>query len=204
MTYQTFIGKSAIKSEISNYIFKKFTQWYFKRDVNVLNKSSLQYTGQNTGNSTMHIVFPESRKSRCNYVEPGYDCNFRRWANNLCIYVSGTMIEFRWYENGSESVKFDHPAWQVQFDYMGAFDNLGLITIKSSKPVISDKQAMNKWIDETITKPIIDVCDYLVIDKKLPKEMGDDNYVLDNVDYLLKQKFTNKPFVKIVAPISKD
>lgn len=200
MTYQKFIGKQAIKAKMSEYLFKKFSQWYFKRKINLINNSSIAYNSSQNGSATIHIVFAEGKNSSCVYFEPGCDYGGMRKANNLCIFIGAQEIEVRMYENGSEFVKFNTPIFDVHFDYLEAFRQLGLIGGKPNKPEIDDKHAMNKILQEKLIDPLISICDYLVIHKKLPSDFDYDPDwgvdVIKLIRFLSKKQFANQMFIK--------
>lgn len=187
MVYKEYIGKQAIKNEISTYLYKQFVQWYFKRNVENLNESALQFNNRNKGAATMRIVFPENPDSNCQTAS----CNLV-YANNISIYIGADTIDVRFYENGDAGCfKFDRPICELIFQYMNAYDELNLIQYHNKIPTISNKQAMNKWLKQNLVDPIQNICDYLVLKKKIPYDY---EYTADKAElivYCAKQYFKN-------------
>lgn len=191
-------GKNAIKSEMANHIFNRLSQWFFGREMNCLKRSSIQYNARTNGNSIIHLIFTENDKSNCEYYGPGSDC-VDRWANNICIYICGRNIEIRIYENGSEQLTYSEPFVDLTFDYLQGFTDLDLFTGTKARPIIENKQAINKWLDDTMITPLLYMLDYLAVYKKVPDSFPKDEKisVLKWFDYAIKNKIATNQYVKI-------
>lgn len=135
----------------------------------------------------MHIVFPENPDSNCQTAS----CNLV-YANNISIYIGVDIIDVRFYENGDAGCfKFDRPICKLIFQYINAYDELDLTQYRHKIPTISNKQAMNKWLKQNLVDPIQNICDYLVLKKKIPYDYEYKAGKAELIVYCAKQYFKN-------------
>lgn len=140
MTYQKFVGKVAIKSEISHYLFNKFTQWYFNNNLDKESNTSVSINARPVGNKVIHVIFLHDNNTKCIYY--GMQDTFQWVTTNLCLFINGNDIELRIYFPRDEQFTFSHPLIDWQFDYMKMLENKKLITIDKGKPIIDDKNQL--------------------------------------------------------------
>lgn len=197
-TYQKFVGKAEIKDEISKYIFKKFTQWVFKRKLEMKPITSIQMFGKSNSNKAMHFIFPLKQSDDWIY-NSNYDAS-NADSINLCIYVGAETIDFRIYLNGDETFTFSNPITFLSFNYIDILKDTKLLVKQRAKLIVDNKQAMNQCIQMNIIDFVIDLLDYFVIQKKIPKELGYDNspYWIGVNDFSQNyvDKFLNNKYIK--------
>lgn len=185
-TNNIYIGEIAIKSEISCYLFKKLSEWFFKQKLDQQLKAETYIHSRQWGNKTIHVAFPLPDDSNWNYESS--DDSYPS-ENNLCIKIDSESIEVRFYFNGNSNYQIEHPVIKVKFDYISAYHDLNLF-LNHKDFIIKDKQQMNAWLQNTIIHPVTIMNNYLLTNETLPYGYDQNN---KNVEEFVK-KYALKHF----------
>lgn len=165
--YQEFKGNKAIKTELSRFIFKQFSQWIYKRNLDMKNGTQILLKNRAYNKKTMHFIFPANIEGPWIYNSQD-DSSFAKGIN-LSILINNDKIFVDIYLDHDTVYNYSNPIAEIDFNYMQALKDEKIVTKEKSQPVVSNKQAMNECIKKNMVDFLIDMFDYFVIDKKMPK-----------------------------------
>lgn len=198
--YQKFSGIAEIKTEISRYIFKQMSQWFYKRNLDM--RASAHFQLKNTNhNKQLHFVFPVENDSHWLYVNKD-SFNYAKGLN-VGITVYSSLISVKIYLDHDPTYTYKQPIIHITYDYIKALTDNEILTRIKTKPIVENKQAMNNRIKTDLLNKVLDMLDFLVITKKkTPKELdfysdkncyyGCDEFIQEYTDeFLYDKKYLN-------------